>query len=94
MNWNNVLGTVDKVDSQKARTLIYAVFCEMTMVRGLMTDKEWRFFEPFVIATGGKSGRPPADRRLVLDGIFWIARTGAQWRDLHEYFGKWSLVYR
>ena len=64
------------------------------MVRGLMTDKEWAFFEPFVVATGGKRGRPPADHRLVLDGVFWIARTGAQWRDLHEYFGKWSSVYR
>jgi len=64
------------------------------MVRGLMTNKEWAFFEPFVVASGGKRGRPPADHRLVLDGVFWIARTGAQWRDLHEYFGKWSSVYR
>lgn len=59
-----------------------------------MTDAEWKFFEPFVLATGGKSGRPPKDHRLVLDGIFWIARTGVQWRDLHEHFGKWSSVYR
>ena len=64
------------------------------MVRGLMTNKEWAFFEPFVVASGGKRGRPPADHRLVLDGVFWIARTGAQWRDLHEYFGKWSSVHR
>jgi transposase len=64
------------------------------MVRGLMSDEEWAFFEPFVMATGGKSGRPPKNHRLVLDGIFWIARTGAGWRDLHEYFGKWSSVYR
>src|SRR5271167_2397636 len=59
-----------------------------------MTDTEWAFFEPFVITTGGKSGRPPEDHRRVLDGVFWIARTGAPWRDLHEYFGKWSSVYR
>ena len=64
------------------------------MVRGLMTDAEWSFFEPFIRVTGGKSGRPPKDHRLVLDGIFWIARTGVQWRDLHEHFGKWSSVYR
>ena len=64
------------------------------MIRGLMTDKEWAFFEPFVIATGGKSGRPPEDHRRVLDGVFWMARTGAPWRDLHEYFGTWSSVYR
>jgi transposase len=30
----------------------------------------------------------------VLDGVFWIARTGALWRDLNEYFGRWSSVYR
>jgi transposase len=30
----------------------------------------------------------------VLDGVFWIARTGSAWRDLHDHFGKWSSVYR
>lgn len=64
------------------------------MVRGLMTDEEWGFFEPLVIARGGKSGRPPQDHRRSLDGIFWIARTGVPWRDLHEHFGKWNSVYR
>lgn len=59
-----------------------------------MTDEEWAFFEPLVIAKGGKSGRPPQDHRRSLDGIFWIARTGVPWRDLHEHFGKWNSVYR
>ena len=26
--------------------------------------------------------------------MFWIARTGGQWRDLPEEFGKWGSVYR
>ncbi len=64
------------------------------MIRGLMSDEEWAFFEPFVTAKGPKSGRPPSDHRLVLDGVFWIARTGAPWRDLPDYFGKWQSVYR
>lgn len=64
------------------------------MVRGLMSDKEWAIFEPFVIETGPKRGRPPSDHRLVLDGVFWIARTGAPWRDLPGEFGKWGSVYR
>lgn len=34
------------------------------------------------------------NHRLVLDGIFWIARSGSPWRDLPEEFGKWSSVYR
>ena len=58
------------------------------MIRGLMTDEEWAFFSPFVLETGPKRGRPPRDHRKVLDGVFWIARTGAPWRDLPPEFGK------
>jgi transposase len=64
------------------------------LVRGLMSDEEWGFFEPFVIDRGPKRGRPPGDHRLVLDGVFWIGRTGAPWRDLPGVFGKWGTVYR
>jgi len=64
------------------------------MVRNLMSNSEWAFFEPFLTSKGPKSGRPATDQRRVLDGIFWIARTGAPWRDLPDYFGKWSTVYR
>ena len=59
-----------------------------------MEDTEWGFFEPFIVAIRGRGGRPASNHRRVLDGIFWIARTGAQWRDLPEEFGKWSSVYR
>lgn len=59
-----------------------------------MSDEEWAFFAPFVIEGGPKRGRPPRNHRLVLDGVFWIARTGAQWRDLPSDFGSWSSVYR
>ena len=64
------------------------------MVRGRISDQEWSFFEPFVVSKGPKSGRPASDHRLILDGVFWIARTGAPWRDLPQDFGKWSSVYR
>ena len=64
------------------------------MIRGELSQEEWAFFEPFVIERGPKRGRPPADHRRVLDAIFWVARTGAPWRDLPEEAGKWSSVYR
>ncbi len=64
------------------------------MARKLMSDAEWAFFEPFIYAIRRPNGRKPADHRLVLDGVFWIARTGAPWRDLPEEFGKWGSVYR
>lgn len=67
---------------------------EAILARLLMGDGEWAFFEQFILAIRGRGGRPASNHRLVLDGIFWIARTGAQWRDLPEEFGKWSSVYR
>jgi transposase len=59
-----------------------------------MSDEEWAFFSPFVVETGPRRGRRPKDHRLVLDGVFWIARTGSPWRDLDDHFGKWASVYR
>ena len=64
------------------------------MARGLMSDAEWGFFEPFIRSVRARNGRQGADHRRVLDGVFWIARTGSPWRDLPEEFGKWSSVYR
>ena len=59
-----------------------------------MSDEEWAFFERFIQVVRAPNGRKPSNHRRVLDGIFWIARTGAPWRDLPEEFGKWSTVYR
>jgi transposase len=59
-----------------------------------MSNEEWALFEGFILAVRAPNGRRPTNHRLVLDGIFWIARTGAPWRDLPEEFGKSSSVYR
>ncbi len=64
------------------------------MIRGLMTDAEWAFFAPFVTESGPLRGRPPRDHRRTLDGIFWVTRTGAPWRDLPEELGNWNSVHR
>ena len=61
------------------------------MIRGLMTDDEWAYFEPFLIRRGG---RPPRNHRRVLDAVFWLMRTGAPWRDLPEEFGNWNSIFR
>ena len=66
----------------------------MGLARNLISDDEWAFFKGFIRAVRHPNGRKPTGHRLVLDGIFWIARTGAPWRDLPQEFGKWSSVYR
>lgn len=39
-------------------------------------------------------GRPAADKRLVVQGIFWILDNGAKWKDLPARFGSKSTVHR
>lgn len=67
---------------------------ETSLARDLMSDEEWAFHERCILAIRAPNGGKPMNHRLVLDGIFWIARTGSPWRDLPEEFGKWSSVYR
>lgn len=61
--------------------------------RHCLTDDQWELVEDLVKARPQATGRPPKDRRTILNGIFWILRTGAAWRDLPERFGKWQTVY-
>ncbi len=39
-------------------------------------------------------GRPPADKRKVIRGIFWILDNGAKWKNLPRRFGTKSTVHR
>ena len=64
------------------------------MIRGLLTDEEWSFFEPFLVSVSPLGGRPARDHRRVLDAIFSIARTGAPWRDLSVELGNCNSVFR
>lgn len=62
------------------------------MARKRMTDEQWDLIQD-IFPAPPKMGRPPVDRRDVVDGIFWILRTGSPWRDLPEEFGKWGTVW-
>jgi transposase len=52
------------------------------MSRYDLTDFEWRAIEPLL--PNKTRGVPRVDDRRVLNGIFWVLRSGAPWRDLPE----------
>jgi len=62
------------------------------MVRHRLTDDEWDCVCD-VFASPARTGRPPRNRREILDAILWILRSGAPWRDLPEEFGPWQTVW-
>jgi transposase len=63
------------------------------MKRHELMDEQWALVDPHIPRSKARTGRPPSDPRLMLNGIFWILGTGAPWRDLPERFGPWQTVY-
>jgi transposase len=57
------------------------------MSRYDLTDFEWRVIEPLL--PNKPRGVPRVDDRRVLNGIFWVLRSGAPWRDLPERCFSW-----
>ena len=58
------------------------------------TDAEWEKLSPYLGNNQKKMGRPQTDNRKLLNGVLWILRTGAPWRDLPECYGPWRTVYK
>jgi len=61
------------------------------MARFDLSDDEWEVIQPLL----PKKWRGPARKndRTILNGIFYILRTGAPWRDLPRRYGPYTTVY-
>lgn len=62
------------------------------MARHELTDDQWECIN-HLFGKLKKTGRPPADRRVIVNAILWMVRAGAPWRDLPAEFGPWQTVY-
>ena len=62
------------------------------MSRGDLTDAEWRILNP-LLPDRGERGPAVPDKRRMADGILWVLRTGAPWRDMPERYGNWNSVF-
>ena len=61
-----------------------------------VTDEQWEKIKPFLPKRrrSARGGRPPADDRACLEGVLWVLRTGARWRDLPERYPSPSTCWR
>ena len=64
----------------------------MKKQRHELTDAQWKKIEG-IFPKRKKMGRPPKDNRKIVNGILWILKTGAPWRDLKARYGPWQTVY-
>ena len=66
----------------------------MGIKRYELTDAEWeRITKYFPEKEAGTPGRPPKPPRPKLNGVIWIARSGAPWRDMPDRYSPWNTVY-
>ena len=57
-----------------------------------LTDSQFALLQP-LLPQRKRTGRPPADLREVLNGLFYLVRSGCQWRLLPHDFPPWSTVH-
>lgn len=58
-----------------------------------LTDEQWDLIEPFVRASEWGPQEVLHSRREVVNGILYVAHTGAQWRYLPHDLPDWQSVY-
>jgi transposase len=71
--------------------VIQASKLELRIMRYELTDHEWATIKPML--PNKSRGVPRVDDRRVLNGIFWVLRSGAPWRDLPREFGPYTTCY-
>lgn len=57
-----------------------------------LTDEQWERLGPLLPPQKPQTGRPCKDHRTIINGILWINKTGAPWRDMPERYGSWKTV--
>lgn len=57
-----------------------------------LCNEKWERLKPLLPAQKPRTGRPAKDHRRIVNGILWVHRTGAPWRDLPERYGPWQTV--
>jgi transposase len=57
-----------------------------------LTDAQWAYLKP-MLPKPAKRGRPPMDRRRILEAILYLLKCGCPWRYLPIDFPHWKTVY-
>lgn len=64
------------------------------MRRHELTDEQFKKIENMLPGREGHAGVTAKDNRIFINGVLWIFKTGAPWRDLPERYGHWKNVHR
>lgn len=64
------------------------------MARYELSESQWEKIRDILPGKEGDRGATAADNRAFVDGVLWVLRSGAYWKDLPERYGKWNSVHK
>ncbi len=59
-----------------------------------ITNDQWKYLAGIFPEEKGKRGRPKRDLRSIVNGIFWLCRTGSPWAEIPKKFAPYSTCHR
>jgi putative transposase len=66
----------------------------MGIKRYELSEAQWSRIAPLLPGKVGDPGRSGSDNRLFVNGVLWVLRSGAHWRDLPERYGKHKTLHK
>jgi transposase len=57
-------------------------------------EEAWTKIYDYLKGFGNIYVKNESDCRRFVEGVFWMLKSGAQWRLLPESYGNWNTVYR
>ena len=64
------------------------------MLTVTLSDEKWQKILPFLRSHPNTYVKPESECRKFLAAVWWLARSGAQWRLLAKEYGDWNTIYQ
>lgn len=64
------------------------------MAKQILRDDQWKKIAGLLPGRTETVGVTAQDNRLFIEGVLWVARTGAHWRELPDRYGHWNSVFQ
>ena len=82
--------------ANRSRRVVKLPAGSMTEPEYELTDEQWHLIADLFPETpvGPKGGRPVVASRPCVEGILWMLRSGARWKDLPKHFPSTTTCWR
>ena len=64
------------------------------MARYELTDAQWQKIRDFLPGRKDTVGVTAKDNRTFVDGVLWVLRSGAHWKDMPARYGNWKSAHK